>query len=249
MDLETRIINNGILEPYCIGIYDGKTKISFYLSDYKDADEMLEHSISYLMKRKYDQHKVYLHHFSYFDGIFLMKIWSNLSNNIRPIIRDGRLIDIRFTFNYNKNNYTLYFRYYLLLLPSYLRQLAINFNVENKGIFPYKFVNDHTCSHDYTGSGAVPEYTYFDNITIEEYNEYCHQYINKQWNLKEETIKYCIQYCITLYQIIDKFNHKIFDLFRIDIHKYLTLSSLAFSIYRSNYLKKEYLYLPLDNWK
>jgi hypothetical protein len=61
MDLETRTINashNGILEPYCIGIYDGKISISFYLSDYKDANEMLEESIKYLMKRKYDQYKV-----------------------------------------------------------------------------------------------------------------------------------------------------------------------------------------------
>lgn len=180
MDLETRIIDNGILEPYCIGIYDGKIKISFYLSDYENSDLMLEHSISYLMKRKYDQYKVYLHNFSYFDGIFLMKVLSNLSNNIRPIIREGRLIDIRFIFasQYNKNNYTLYFRDSLLLLPSSLRKLAINFGVENKGIYPYKFVNDH--SLDYVGN--VPEYKYFDNISggSEEYNEYCHQYINKQ---------------------------------------------------------------------
>jgi hypothetical protein len=49
-----------------------------------------------------------------------MKVLSNLSQNIIPIIRDGRLIDIRFTFNYNNNNYTLYFRDSLLLLPSYL---------------------------------------------------------------------------------------------------------------------------------
>lgn len=66
--------------------------------------------------------------------------------------------------------------------------------------------------------------------------------------MKEETIKYCIQDCITLYQIIDKFNHKIFELFRIDIHKYPTLSSLAFAIYRSNYLKKDYK-IPLIEGK
>jgi hypothetical protein len=103
MDLETRIIDNGVLEPYCVSIYDGATegngkRISFYLSDYKDAELMLEHSISYLMKRKYDQYKVYLHNFSYFDGVFLLRVLSNLSNHIRPIIRDGRLIDIRITY-------------------------------------------------------------------------------------------------------------------------------------------------------
>ena len=58
--------------------------------------------------------------------------------------------------------------------------------------------------------------------------------------MKDETIKYCIQDCITLYQIINKFNYKIFELFRLDIHKYPTISSLAFAIYRSNFYKDEY---------
>jgi hypothetical protein len=241
MDLETRIIDNGVLEPYCIGIYDGATKISFYLSDYKDADEMLEHSISYLMKRKYDKYKVYLHNFSYFDGVFLLRILSNLSNNIRPIIRDGRLIDIRMSY---LDKYHLYFIDSLLLLPSSLRKLIANFHVENKSIFHYKFVNDHTL--DYIGN--VPEYKYFDNISLEEYNIYYKSFENNQWSLKDETIKYCMQDCITLYQIIDKFQKRIFKLFRIDIHKYPTLSSLAFGIYRSNYLKKEYK-IPLIEGK
>jgi hypothetical protein len=76
MDLETRTIND-VMTPYCISIYDGKVYKSFYLSDYikSSADqkegekasgadiEMLKDSIYYLMKRKYDQHKVYLHNF------------------------------------------------------------------------------------------------------------------------------------------------------------------------------------------
>jgi hypothetical protein len=36
MDLET-VNNNGILEPYCISIYDGKLSISFYLLDYDNS--------------------------------------------------------------------------------------------------------------------------------------------------------------------------------------------------------------------
>ena len=239
MDLETRIINNGELEPYCVGIYDGVNLASFYLSDYKNSDEMLETSIIYLMKRKYDQYKIYLHNFSYFDGIFLLKILSNLSNNIRPIIRDGRLIDIRMSY---LDKYHIYFRDSLLILPSSLKKLAINFNVAQKGIYPYKFVNDNTL--DYIGN--VPEYNYFDNISLEEYNEYYKSFDNNQWSLKDETIKYCIQDCITLYQIIDKFSKEIFLKFSLDVHKYPTISSLAFGIYRSNFYRDEYK-VPLIN--
>src|ERR1700682_1000577 len=54
--------------------------------------------------------------------------------------------------------------------------------------------------------------------------------------MKEESIRYCEIDCITLYQIIIKFNDLIFDLFNINIHKYPTLSSLAFAIFRSKFL-------------
>jgi hypothetical protein len=56
------------------------------------------------------------------------------------------------------------------------------------------------------------------------------------WNLKDETIKYCEQDVHTLYQILDVFRKKIFKLFKIDILKYPTLSYLAFAIYRSKIL-------------
>src|ERR1700712_2992133 len=54
-----------------------------------------------------------------------------------------------------------------------------------------------------------------------------------------ETIKYCELDCKVLYQIIDKFSDNIFKLFRIDILKYPTLSSLAFAIYRTKFLNNE----------
>jgi hypothetical protein len=39
------------------------------------------------------------------------------------------------------------------------------------------------------------------------------------------------------FQIIFKFNDLIFGLFKLNIHKYPTLSSLAFAIFRSNFMK------------
>jgi hypothetical protein len=231
MDLETRNIN-GIMSPYCVSIYDGKNVVSFYLSDYKDSNDMLKNSIIYLMKRKYNGYRVYLHNFSNFDGIFLLRVMTELSNHIQPIIKDGRFINIKFSFG----KYNIYFRDSYLLLPFSLSNLSKSFNVDKKSIFPYFFVNNVNIHLNY--EGKVPTYNYFTKITEEEYSVYCKDFLSKSWNLKNEVIKYCNQDVITLHQIINKFSIEIFDLFRLDIVKYPTLSSLAFAIYRSNFLKR-----------
>jgi len=55
--------------------------------------------------------------------------------------------------------------------------------------------------------------------------------------LKDESIKYCIQDCITLHQVLSQFNEIIFDKYQLNINSYPTLSSLAFGIYRTHFLK------------
>jgi len=184
MDLETRILG-GIMSPYCVSIFDGNKMKSFYLTEYSSPLEMLENSIKYLMKRKYDHYKVYLHNFSHFDGIFLIKILSNLSNDIKPIIRDGRIIDLRFIFDTNK--YSIYFRDSYLLLPSSLKKLSKNFNVEDKGVFPYSFVNDESIKLNY--EGLIPEFKYYNDITKESYDSLRLKYSKEVWSLRNETIK------------------------------------------------------------
>nr|YP_025890.1 DNA-directed DNA polymerase [Moniliophthora perniciosa]AAQ74286.1 DNA-directed DNA polymerase [Moniliophthora perniciosa] len=229
MDLETRVINE-VMTSFCVSLYDGKNFKSFYLSDFDNEKEMLRESIKFIMKRKYDNYKVYLHNFSKFDAIFLLNILTDLSNSVHPIIRDGRFINLRFNF---ASKYNLYFRDSLLLLPASLNSLAKEFNVTNKGIFPYTFVNNENISLNYVG--LIPDLNYFENISAEEYEIYSSKF-NNDWNLRKETIKYCELDCLVLYKIIDKFSNYIFELFRVDIIKYPTLSSLAFAIFRSKFL-------------
>jgi len=113
---------------------------------------LLTDAIKSIMKPKYNKYKVYLHNLSFFDGVFLLKILAQLTDSkIKPIIRDGRFIVLKLTFNYDLrtqeqkvNKLSLYFRDSFLLLPSSITKLAHNFKVESggKGIFPYKFVNN-----------------------------------------------------------------------------------------------------------
>lgn len=104
MDLETKNIN-GNLTPYCVSIYDGKKAYSFYITDYNSSSEMLKASVKFILKRKYNKHRVYLHNFSYFDGIFLMKEIISItgSNNVKPVIRDGRIINLKVEFGFTVN--------------------------------------------------------------------------------------------------------------------------------------------------
>ena len=68
-----------------------------------------------------------------------------------------------------------------------------------------------------------------------------HDEINKDnlLKFKKEAINYCILDCKSLHQIITKFASLIFELFSINIHRYPTLASLAFAIFRSNFMKEE----------
>jgi DNA polymerase type B, organellar and viral len=50
------------------------------------------------MKKEYNGYKIYLHNFSYFDGIFLLSIITLLSNNVKILMRDSRIIDVKVGF-------------------------------------------------------------------------------------------------------------------------------------------------------
>jgi hypothetical protein len=229
LDIETRTIDN-IIKPFCICYFDGINSFSFYLSDYKNEELMLKEAILSLFNNKYKNYIVYIHNLSFFDGIFLIKALSSIENmHIRPLMKDGKIFNIELSFNKIK----LSLRDSLLMLPISLSKLANAFKVEDKGIYPYDFINSNELNY----IGKVPNFNYFKDISLDSYNNYSKSFKLAKWNLRKVTIDYCIQDCLILYQIINKFNLLIFDHFKINIHKYATLSSLALGIYRSNYLK------------
>lgn len=83
MDLETRNIN-GILEPYCVSIYlkdqNGLEIVrSYYLKYYSSPDQMLLAALSGLLDNQFNGYIVYLHNFSNFEGIFLLRVLTQIS--------------------------------------------------------------------------------------------------------------------------------------------------------------------------
>ena len=72
---------------------------------------------------------------------------------------------------------------------------------------------------------------------------YTNSFKGTHWNFKTEAIKYCELDCISLFQILSKFNQLIFNQFNINIGKYPTLPSLSFAIFRSHYNKEEKMHM------
>lgn len=228
MDLETRVDNDTHI-PYCVGIFDGKKKFTFYLSDYKNTHDMISSAVNSILRPKYKGFKVYLHNLSNFDGIFLIKVIKDLGN-LDPVINNDRIISLTLS----KDNSKLIFYDSYQLIPASLRTLAKCFGVEDKGVFPYKFLVNNDINLDYIGD--VPDFKYFDGVSINEYDTYLETFKKGAWNLRDETIKYCLQDCISLHQVIMKFNSEIFNLFSVNPTKYPTLSSLSMAIYRSVFM-------------
>jgi DNA polymerase type B, organellar and viral len=228
MDIETMVVNNNHI-PFLISIFDGNENKSYYLTDYINVESMIIQAIKDLTIRKYKNYKVYIHNFAKFDAIFLLKYLNNLGI-VEPIIHNGKIISIKFTLD----NYTIHFRESYQILQASLRKLCKSFSLDNqKGYFPHKFSSENNLNY----IGEVPNISYFDNLSIVEYNNYKNNF-NNNWNFKLEAIKYCNLDCISLYNIINIFSDIIFNKFNININKYPTSPSISFSLFRTHYLGK-----------
>ena len=231
LDIETYLDLNNTMIPCTISFYDGNTAWSFFLSDYESVDLFVKSALKSILKRKYNNYNVYIHNMARFDAVFLLKYLLQLGE-LKPLIRDNRIISLTLKFD----GYKLIFKDSYQILLGSLSKLSKAFQIETpKTIFPYLFVKENNL--DYIGE--IPDITYFDKkITEKEYIDYKSKF-NSFWNLKNEIIKYCEIDCISLFQILVKFNDLIFQYFNVNIHHYPTLPGLAFGIYRSRFMKEK----------
>lgn len=235
MDIETIGIIEGkreILNPYLISWYDGKRdkSHSYFISD-GDVKGTVIRVMKDICIRKYKGYNIYLHNFSKFDAMFLIKYLVTIGD-CNPVIHKSKIISFGFKPNWKKDLTVTFYDSYLLLNSS-LKNLCKSFSVDNpKSIFPFKL-------NDINYEGSVPDFNLFEGVTLEEYNNYKQNFIDKLWSFKDESIRYCSLDCVSLYQVLDKFNKLVFNKFRLNITDYPTIPSLAFSIFRSSYNKEE----------
>ena len=158
------------------------------------------------------------------------------------MIHKGKLISIE-VWDPTKPRNIWYFKDSNHLLLNSLDNLSKSFELTNtKGIFPYYL-------KDINYKGDFPSYDFFNKFktSLERYQTEKGNYIktnpNKPWVFKYESIKYCLNDSILLFEILNKFNQFIFNKYKLNINNYPPclrqgLPSLAFAIFRKDYLKE-----------
>lgn len=241
MDIET-IIHNKEFKPYLICGYNESNFIQHTLNDplnNLEVTQMFHQFINDVIKIKSLKY-VYAHNLSAFDGIFLLKYLINHPKKIdvAPMIQHGKIKCITFKFYDLKNKpRTIVFKDSYLLLPVSLRDLCIAFGLLiNKLHFPYKLT-------DINYTGIFPEFQYWSSdLSRSEYIKLHQQFGDKVWNFKDEALIYCKTDCISLFNILVKYNELIFNQFSMNVHKSITLPALAFKIFKAAFMPENTIF-------
>lgn len=212
-----RINYPNFIAPYMEEIlemkYDNMVKIGDYLGQY--------------MTHKFNKFRIYAHNLSGFDGIFILNSLILLEENnkikVIPTRRDDKLISIKVLFNFDEKynryrNHIIFHDSYSILLSS-LDKLSKTFlqdspdlmKLENKEILEILTNREVRIQKIYN----KPKYDYF-----------IHQLYN-----------YSKRDCISLANILFRFGIVVNEKWKINIHNYPTISSLAIAIYLTHYLK------------
>lgn len=243
IDVET-VRDGNNLKPYLICGYFQDKYIHSYAEDLTEAaiDKMFKDFITKILSTDKSIKYVYAHNLAGFDGVFLLKELLKYSGaKVDPIIFNGKLIAIKFTATVNNVSRTFVFKDSYLLLPSSLRQLCDAFGVPSvKGHFPFNLT-------DINYVGEIPAKDYWPDITDKEYIELSQKFIFTNWDFRAEAIKYCYLDCKSLFEILVKFNELVFEKFHVNIHKPLTLPSLAMKIYKSSFMPENTIFQLLGN--
>jgi DNA polymerase type B, organellar and viral len=154
-----------------------------------------------------------------------------------PLLYNGKLISIKLKLDIKGHkNKTITFKDSFLMLPLSLRELSNSFKIDSpKSYFPYLL-------NDLNYKGEFPNYEFFTNLSLTEYLNIKNKYSNKIWSFKDEAIKYCELDCISLHQVLTKFSNLIFNEFKVDPLKVLTLPSLAMRIWKTHFMPKNKVY-------
>jgi DNA polymerase type B, organellar and viral len=236
LDIETWCDNNKTLHIMSLAVYSKSLNLNkfFFIEDY--GSELLMIKEVFKILTGYNEYNIYIHNGARFDLIFLINYIVELKDELKLdfefIYKDGELLQISI---FRGKNKIMIMDSFKLLLTS-LDKLAKVFGIdEGKLIFPHGFSNPENFNYE----GCLPDYSYFiiENkklITKENYNNW--NKLQSIWKFRDELMKYNIQDCKVLYEILHKFFVLILDHLNWNLSMNPTLSSLAFSLFRSSYI-------------
>ena len=237
-DIETAFDENNKFIPVSCGWKNKKKYKDYFIGNYESTDSMFKHCFDDMLN--HDKYTWYAHNLGGFDAIFMLgQLLKNYKTKIQ--FKNSRPISIsvsRTTLNdkTNKNETKkIVFKDSYKILPLNLRSLIKAFDImTHKLFFPYKFMTIDNLNYE----GKLPDKSFYVNILDLDYHNLVDEFEKKNWNLKNELLKYMKNDIVALYQIIDKFSETIFELENLNITSVSTLSSISLKTYLSNYYNK-----------
>lgn len=257
-------------KAYAIGFYTKDSVKTFYIDSDLNSDNLIINCINEMLTEKYNGYNFYVHNWTNYDVYFIFRVIVKLSElhpyiyKYKPYYRDGDIIGLDISRKINKKVYTIHIKDSYNILQNSLANICKTFNTEvKKSYFPHKFVNKNTLFY----KGNKPDKKYYindiskyiddnvynsenekdydnrGNININIYNQ-----IPKQnWVVKDTVIKYLEKDLISLYQVIDKLNSKVYIYYHTHLTNCLTISSLSMEIFLRRFYKNNII--PLINKK
>jgi len=232
LDCETYLDGESIQHLMSVAFFDGKISKFYFICDYNSELELVENVLNDILL--YNNYNIYIHNGSRFDLIFLLnrivELKDKLGLQFDVIYKDGEFLNI----NLSNGKNTISIKDSCKILLTSLSNLAKVFDIsEEKGKFPFDFAKPQ--NFNYIGNTPDIKYFAFNGKPIITQNEY-NYLVKTNWNFQEELAKYNINDCVILYEVMEKFYNLIQDKFNLDMKNNPTLSSLAFSVYRKEYI-------------
>jgi DNA polymerase type B, organellar and viral len=247
-DLETFIDSDGIAKVYALGFktnIDEESQIFYIKSAEDNPNYLIKECIDAMLITKYNNFTFYCHNLGKYDSIFIHGILSDINKELgqeyymmKSLFRDNSLLKLEIKLRKSYNNFVkITLVDSLNLLNMSLDKLSKEFNVGEKGIFPYTFVNRNTLFY----IGQTPHIDYYNHIQPDEYEK-----LTKSiWNLKKETIKYLNNDIVSLLNIMNEFSWVLYRDYNTELTEGLTITRIALNIFLKTFYNYKEKAMPL----
>lgn len=205
----------------------------FYIKENEKSEDFILRVIENIFEYKENNKRTfYAHNLGRFDSILLLKgLIGNENYKVKGMWKDNCLISLQV--KDLKKNMTIKFYDSLLLLKENLRTILKNLNCSNeKDIFPYRFMRMNNLFY----IGNKPEFKYYDNISINDYNNIP----DKDWNVKDQCLNYLEKDLKGLLEVLSKFSKAYYDKYSLNITKYKSLPGISLALFTSRFYDEDY---------
>lgn len=215
IDIETYRDADNKSIPYAAGYKVDNDIVTFYKQEGEEFNTVVIKIMDDLLK-KYPHHTFFVHNLD-FDGIYLLNALVSIVDNISKIeviMKDKSFMKISYGSMIILDSYKF--------IPASLEKILNDFQLPfTKGSIPYDFITKDTVFY----IGPDPSES-SNKATI--------------LNIKEDTIEYLKNDLNSLYAVITKFNSIIYKKYIVDLTKTVSISSLSFKIYLTNFYKAKF---------